>query len=206
MTAVLLSDPLHLHGRSSRRYHDAVPARRPDAIARSLDEAFAIDQVDLREVYEAHGRLVYSICRKALDAEAAKDVTQEVFVSAWRGRQQYDPARGSLSAWLVGIAKRRIIDHLRSERRHADRRADELPDDSRPGPAPAVDHIADQLLVVEALGTLPDRARNVIELAYVHDLTHHDIAERTGTPLGTVKSDIRRGLRRIRDHLESSNG
>jgi RNA polymerase sigma factor (sigma-70 family) len=56
-----------------------------------------------------------------------------------------------------------------------------------------------------ALGTLPTRTREVIELAFLHDLTHNDIAERTGIPLGTIKSDIRRGLLRIREHMEPTN-
>lgn len=176
-----------------------MPAGRPIATD-VLDGAFADGTVGLREAYEAHGGLVYSLCRRALGPEAAKDVTQEVFVSAWRGRDQFDPARGTLGGWLVGIAKRRIIDHLRSERRHADRRADETEAPAALD-APAVDRVADRLVVADALRQLPSRTREVIELAYVHDLTHHDIAERTGVPLGTVKSDIRRGLLRIRDHL-----
>ncbi len=169
------------------------------------DTAFASGAAGLREAYDAHGSLVYSICRKALDADAAQDVTQDVFVSAWRGRDQFDPAKGTLAAWLVGITKRRIIDHLRSERRHADRRADA---DAAPPASDetTVDRLADRMLVVDALQVLPSRTREAIELAYVHDLTHTDIAERTGVPLGTVKSDIRRGLRKIRDHLESTNG
>ena len=65
-----------------------------------------------------------AMCRRALGPDAANDVTQEVFVSAWKGRAQFDPARGNLAQWLVGITKRRIIDHLRSEGRHANRRAD----------------------------------------------------------------------------------
>ncbi len=150
--------------------------------------------------------MVYGICRKALDEQAAKEVTQDVFLSAWRGREQFDPNRGTLAGWIVGITKRRIIDHLRSERRHADRRATEQSD--------AVDHAAEtdvvraaeRIVLVEALQQLPDRTREIIELAYLRDLTHHDIAERTGVPLGTVKSDIRRGLLRIRDHMEATNG
>ena len=61
-------------------------------------------------------------------------------------------------------------------------------------------------MLTEALRQLPERTRQIIELAYLQDLTHHDIAERTGVPLGTVKSDIRRGLLRIRDHMEATNG
>jgi RNA polymerase sigma-70 factor (ECF subfamily) len=170
-----------------------------------LELAFARGEVGIREAYEEHGKLVYSICSRSLGAEAAKDVTQEVFVSAWKGRDQFDPSRGSLGAWLVGITKRRIIDHARSERRHADRRAAEASDTADTTTQESVERVADRVVVIDALRALPDRTREIIELAYVHDLTHHDIAERTGVPLGTVKSDIRRGLLRIRDHLESTH-
>ncbi|MFT5433509.1 MAG: RNA polymerase sigma factor (sigma-70 family) [Myxococcota bacterium] len=171
-----------------------------------IAEEFATDEAWLRDAYGSHGSLVYSICRRALGAEAAKDATQEVFVNAWRAREQFDPTRGSLSAWLVGITKRRIIDNLRREGRHADRRADERPDGPAGGGSqPPVERLADRMLVADALATLPTRAREVIELAYIHDLTHIDIAKRTGIPLGTIKSDIRRGLLSIREHMEASN-
>ncbi|MDJ0769245.1 MAG: sigma-70 family RNA polymerase sigma factor [Ilumatobacter sp.] len=183
-----------------------MPAATTTIDPASLDASFAAGRVGVREAYDAHSSLVYSLCRRALDAEAAKDVTQEVFVSAWRGRSQFDPNRGNLAAWLVGITKRRIIDHVRSERRHADRRADEAADTPSHHPNEAsVERVADKALVADALRILPDRTREIIELAYIHDLTHHDISERTGVPLGTVKSDIRRGLQRIRDHLEYSH-
>jgi RNA polymerase sigma factor (sigma-70 family) len=188
------------------RYDWLMSSRPPIQTAVGLDQAFASGQADLEQAYRAHGSLVYGICRKALDEQAAKEVTQDVFVSAWRGRDQFDPARGTLAGWLVGITKRRLIDHLRSERRHADRRTDEQTD--------AVDHsaeadvvqAAERIVLIEALRQLPDRTREIIELAYLRDLTHHDISERTGVPLGTVKSDIRRGLLRIRDHMEATNG
>ena len=189
-------------------YHRLVPPpAEPELVDGSLDHAFAAGRADLRAVYDAHGRLVYSMCRKALNPDAAKDVTQEVFVSAWRGRSQFEPSRGNLAQWLVGITKRRIVDHLRSEGRHANRRAD----DDAPTPVdvhaePTVDRLADRMLVVDALAQLTDRARQVIEMAYVHDLTHQQIAEQTGLPLGTIKSDIRRGLERIRRHLEPGDG
>jgi RNA polymerase sigma-70 factor (ECF subfamily) len=132
-------------------------------------------------------------------------VTQDVFVSAWRGRDQFDPARGTLGAWLVGITKRRIIDHVRRERRHSERRADE---DDRVAPAasePELDRIADRMVVARALADLAERPRRVITMAYVEGLTHQEIAERTGLPLGTIKSDIRRGLVNLRQHLESTH-
>jgi RNA polymerase sigma-70 factor (ECF subfamily) len=169
-----------------------------------LAERFARGEADLREVYEAHGGLVYAICRRTLDGEAAKDVSQEVFVSAWRGRDQFDPERGALAAWLVGITKRRVIDHVRHHRRHDDRRAD-LPARELGHDDAGVERVAQRMLVADALTGLPDRARQIIELAYLQDLTHQEIAERTGVPLGTIKSDIRRGLVRIREQLRSDH-
>jgi len=157
----------------------------------------------LRRAYDAHSRLVYSFCARSLDSERAKDVTQEVFVSAWKARHRYDPSKGRLSTWLMAIARNRVIDNVRSEKRHSDRRADEesveLFVDAE------TDATSDKMLVAEALRLLPDRAREVITLAYFHDLTHPQIAERTNIPLGTVKSDIRRGLARIRHHLENQD-
>jgi RNA polymerase sigma-70 factor (ECF subfamily) len=170
-----------------------------------LAQAFARGEADLKAVYDAHGALVYAISRRALGEQGAAEVTQDVFVSAWRAREQYDPTRGSLAAWLVGITKRRIIDHVRRERRHADRRADGAEGLAAVSDSD-VETIAQRMTVAHALKVLPDRARTVIELAYVHDLTHQEIADRTGHPLGTVKSDIRRGLQLLRDHIDRTEG
>lgn len=178
--------------------------RNPD----SLGFAFASGEADLRAVYDKHASLIYSMCRKALGETAAPEVTQDVFVSAWQARHQFDPERGALGAWLVGIAKRRIVDHVRREQRHTSRRADgsdaqqieSLPADEHT--EARVDQIAQRMEVAQALATLPERPREMIGLAYVHGLTHQEIAERTGIPLGTIKSDIRRGLLALRERLE----
>ena len=171
----------------------------------ALGAAFASGHADLRAIYDAHGPLVYAICRKALGDDGAGEVTQDVFVSAWRARDQFDPARGTLAAWLVGITKRRIIDHVRRERRHSDRRADigEEPSTatSRSVTEAEVDRVADRMTIAHALDSLPTRPRQMIGLAYVEGLTHQEIAERTGIPLGTIKSDIRRGLLALREHI-----
>lgn len=187
------------------RYHAGVSPVGNQAAIEPLDAAFASGEADLRSVYDEHGGLIYSICRRALDEHTANDVTQEVFVSAWKARDQFDPQRGALAAWLVGIAKRRIIDHLRSERRHADRRAAEPVEHTDPDGETEIGRTIDRMVVADALRALPDRAREVIALAYLEGLTHHEITDRTGLPLGTVKSDIRRGLTRIRACLEASH-
>ncbi len=166
----------------------------------SIENTFARgDSAVLRAAYDAHGALIYTYCKRTVGDELAKDITQEVFITAWQRCDRFDPERGSLPGWLIGIAKFKVLDALR-------RRQLLLIDDT-PNLIPMVtpDHAAstaDRLLVANALDELSDRVRNVVELAYMHNLTHEQIAQRTSLPLGTVKSDIRRGLERLRRHLE----
>ena len=170
----------------------------------SIEKAFARGDDDaLKAVYQHHGSLVYTFCRRTLDEGRAKDVTQEVFISAWRSRTRYEPAKGSLAGWLIAIARNRIIDNVRAEQRHSERRASGTPDEVPV--ASQVDRIADRLLIAEALRCLTDRARQVVAMHYFDDLTLRQIAESTQQPLGTVKSDLRRGLARIRHQLESAH-
>ena len=173
-------------------------------VGHDVETAFVRGDEDaLRRAYDEYGRLVYSFCARSLGPERAKDVTQEVFLSAWRARDRYDPTKGRLGAWLMGIARNRVIDNVRSEKRHSDRRADE--DSVELSTEAEVERTSEQMLVADALRELPERSRRVITLAYFHDLTHPQIAEQTNIPLGTVKSDIRRGLARIRRHLENQH-
>jgi RNA polymerase sigma factor (sigma-70 family) len=156
------------------------------------------DERALRTAYDRHGTLVYRIALATLGAVAdAEDVTQETFVSAWRGRQTFDPASGSLAGWLVGIVRRRAIDQLRANGRQQ-RSADAC--ESVPGRngAPDPDLVIDRLVIADELGRLPERQRQVLELAFFDDLTHTQIAALTGQPLGTVKTNLRRGLIALR--------
>lgn len=176
--------------------------------ADSLEASFAQGDADaLRAAFETHGPLVHSIARRALGPHRADDVTQEVFVGAWRRRDRFDPARGSLAAWLTTMTKHRIIDHVRSERRHDDRRAADHDLDRLGEPTPsAVDRLADKMVVADAIRQLPPRQRRVVTMHYIDGLTHHEIAERFPLPLGTVKSDLRRSLQSLRAHLDTSGG
>ncbi|MGH1505634.1 MAG: RNA polymerase sigma factor [Acidimicrobiales bacterium] len=177
-----------------------------------LDRRFAAGDPDaLRLAYDAHGSMIYTFCVRKVGSDRAPDVTQEVFVAAWRSQRRFDPTKGGLAPWLMGIAKFRCVDALRRDGRHAPERSvgDEwsLADGSAPaGPEPAsdpdTDRLADRMLLAEALETLDERARRCLELAYYHQLTHTEISAATGMPLGTVKSDIRRSLARLRYHLE----
>ncbi len=176
--------------------------------APTIDERFAHgDDSVLRAAYDEHGSLVYSLCRRSVGADLAHDITQEVFVAAWRRRSTFDPSRGSLGAWLTGITKHKIVDVVRRESRHRPERADAAPaalDES--GTAEQIGLISDRMLLADALQTLPARCREVLDLAFVRDLTHQQISDTTGLPLGTVKSDVRRGLERLRRYLDATDG
>lgn len=183
----------------------------------SVPEVHAVDDIEasfvagepdaLRRAYDAHGRLVYTLCKRSLGTEVAKDLTQEVFAAGWFARRQYDPSRGSLGAWLVGIARNKIIDHVRAQNRRPQLSGDEAPATTgASSPTVAeVDALADRLLLADAMAQLPDRSKRVIELAFYEELTHPEIAARCELPIGTVKSDIRRGLARMRRHLERAS-
>lgn len=164
------------------------------------------DETALADVYDQHSSLIYSYCRRQLGAEPARDVTQEVFVAAWRARHRFDPERGSIRAWLMGITKNKIIDLFRKQgRRPQIADGAEIEYSSDEVDSVQVEQIADRMILAAALDELPERARSVVELSFYGQLTHPEIAERTGLPLGTVKSDIRRSLIKLRRQLEDGN-
>jgi RNA polymerase sigma-70 factor (ECF subfamily) len=175
------------------------PTSDPDAPA-PLEDRFATgDAAALREAYDRHGSAVYTIALRCLGAHHdAEDVTQQVFVRAWRGRATFDPQRGTLGAWLVGITRRqvseRLAGHLR-DLRTADRAGHAAPPS---GSASVSEQVVDAVVVADELGRLAPQVRAVVRLAFFDDLTHQQIAAVTGLPLGTVKSHLRRGLDRLR--------
>lgn len=176
----------------------------------SLDDRFADGAAEsLREAFDRHGATVYTYCRRTLPADQAQEAAQDVFVSAWRNHHRYHPERGPLVAWLLGIARHRVIDRARAEQRHLSRRSATDVADRPETLAPAddaTDELADRLVVADALRHLPERAQRCLRLHFLDGFTHDEIAHRTGVPLGTVKSDIRRGLDRLRRHLEGDHG
>ncbi len=184
------------------------PADQPAATRAEvtpLEASFTVgNDADLRALYDEYGSFVYSLCRRAVDDAAAADITQEVFIAAWRNRARYDAGRGGLGPWLAGITRNKIIDHFRSNARE-DRRVERVK--SAPQPSQSdLEEVSLRMLLVDAIDELPERARTVISLAFFDELTHVEISARTGIPLGTVKSDIRRGLDRLRHGLGYIHG
>ncbi|WP_260981151.1 RNA polymerase sigma factor [Curtobacterium pusillum] len=168
-----------------------------------LSDAFSAGSEEaLRAVYDRWSSLVYSLALRALsDPGAAEDVTQQVFVKAWRRSASYDPARAPLGAWLVGITRNCIADALNDRRRHASAADPEVIEATTPAPEPAFD-LAERALVAGELDRLDEVPRRVMRLAFYDDLSHREIAERLDLPLGTVKSHIHRSLARLRTRLE----
>lgn len=161
----------------------------------------------LQEVWHRWSGLVHTLAVRSLgNHHDAEDVTQQVFVAAWRGRHTLRPDRGSVPAWLVGITRHKIAD-LHAQRSRYTRDAAAAASDALPEPhaPPPEDRLADRLLLADALDRLGEPRSSVVRLAVVEQLTHEEVAQRLGLPLGTVKSHVRRGLATLRSHLEEVN-
>ena len=150
----------------------------------------------LRALYDDHASLIYSYCLRVVGGDLAADVTQEVFISAWRSRENFDSQKGTFAAWVMTIAKRRCVEALRRAGRPPEFATDPGRAAAEPASpeAVAIDRIADRMLLDDVISRLPGRARRAVELAFFDQLTHAEIAATTGSPLGTVNSDIRRAL------------
>ena len=172
-----------------------------EELARGL---VAGDEDCLAVAYHRWSPLVHALARRSLgDAEEAEDVTQQVFLGVWRGRQGFRPERGAIGGWIVGIARRRIADALSARTRRlrlvaAAGSSLMLDDPAARKPEPALDRV----LVLRELARLPAPQQRVLRLTYYEDLTQTQIARRTGWPLGTVKSHARRGLHQLRSRLQ----
>jgi RNA polymerase sigma-70 factor (ECF subfamily) len=156
------------------------------------------DEGAIRSVIDEFTPLVRSTARRVVkDPALAEDVVQETFLALWSEPGRYDPARGSLAAFLTTVAHRRAIDVVRSEVARSNR--EQRPPEPPP-PADVEDEVWTRELsrtVRQGIQDLPDGEREAISLAYLSGLSYAAVAERLGLPEGTVKSRIRAGMRRL---------
>ena len=164
------------------------------------------EQAALAELFDRCSGRVHALALRVLQrAEDAEEITLDTFSQAWERAPDYDPQRGEVLPWLLGMAWSRSIDRLRRERRH--RRTEPLHPDvdersyAQAMSADTADLLWDRLDADTAMATARSRLtpaqQQMLALAFVEELSHGEIAERTGVPLGTVKSHLRRALERL---------
>ena len=167
------------------------------------------DERAVQDLVARHGGTLYALARSMLGEHAdAEEVSADVFLQAWRTARAFDPARGSVVAWLATMVRSRSLDRLRSRKQHGlklQRVAEPIPHGGGEAVTPADDApdrkleaVEARALVERALGALPEAQRSVIELAYFSGLSQSEIAAQLGVPLGTVKTRTLTALRRLR--------
>lgn len=159
----------------------------------------------LRTLYQRYGRLVYTLSRRILHSdEEAEEITQDVFLTLWH-KDAYRANRGSLSRYLVVLARSRSIDRLRSQTSHRQRlqKWHLMMADVATTPLDIATLAERGERTRHALNELSDKERQVIEIAYYEGLSQSEIAQRLDIPLGTVKSRSRQALRKLRKTLQN---
>jgi RNA polymerase sigma-70 factor (ECF subfamily) len=183
---------------------DNSAARRNDAAddMRLVARVRAGDQQALSELYDRYSKLIYSIAMRILqDTGAAEDLLQDVFLQLWRKPDAFDSSRGSLAAWLAVIARHRSIDRLRQRRPETDIADCVIASSTDLGDETQRSLMIEKVRVV--MNELAPDQRTAMEMAFFQGLTHTEIAEKTGEPLGTIKTRIRSGLQLLRSRFAS---
>lgn len=166
------------------------------------------DGAALAALYDRYGRPCYALARRIVaDEVLAQDVVQEVFLAVWRDPSRYDASRGAFSTWLLSATHHKAVDAVRREETHRKRRAGVEEIELGTSADAGVDEQAWQAVrrgrVREALAALPDAQREALGLAYFGGYTQREIAGLTGIPLGTVKTRMLAGTRRLREMLHA---
>jgi RNA polymerase sigma factor (sigma-70 family) len=192
------------------------PARRPDDPSRDAEVMRRIREGDrsaVDELYQRFRRPAFALARRILADDAlAEDVLQEVFLSVWRDPAAFDRGRGSVASWLLAVVHHKAVDAVRRE--ESQRRRQVMAEDELALDAPMATRdveeeawsrvVADQ--VRTALGVLSASQREALTLAYYGGYTQREVAALTGTPLGTVKTRMLAGMRRLRQELGGPPG
>ncbi len=183
-------------------------AAQPDAVLAS--RVATGDADSLEELYNRYGVQVFSMAYGILrDYALAEDLAQEVFMALWTRAGRFDAAKGIFRHWFLHLAHNRVIDEVRRRRRAVLMDADRAPEDATLGLVSDGDTANEAITSVlvgearEALRALPEEQRVVIVMAYLEGATQQEIAQRTGAPLGTVKTRLRLGLGKLRQVMNA---
>jgi RNA polymerase sigma-70 factor (ECF subfamily) len=166
-------------------------------------------QEAMAQLYDQTSSLVYGMALRIVrDPAVAEEVAMDVYMQAWRTAVQYAAARGSVKAWLATMTRARAIDWLRSSQARLVRDGSPIEDvppiaAATPGPEEAAMDSSRQHVLRKHIGALPPEQSRLIELSFFSGFSHSEIAEKLGIPLGTVKSRIRQGMRRLRDCFQT---
>jgi RNA polymerase sigma-70 factor (ECF subfamily) len=187
---------------------DSTPGTQAHAGNGAADDAALLlrvrsgDQEAMARFYDRYSGLIYSVAMRILrDSAQAEDVTQEVFIQVWRNPDSFVSGRGSLGAWLVVVARNRSIDVLR--RRRPNDSVDDVVLLSSSDLASEAERNTMMEKVRGILKDLPGEQQKSVEMAFFEGLSHTEIAEKTGQPLGTVKTRIRLALLSLRKALQA---
>ena len=167
------------------------------------------DQSALTEIYQRYSNQVYILAYNVLQmVELAEEITQDVFLKMWQNPGRWNASKGELIAWLTTVTRNAAIDRLRKENRRSRQKQislDIVADTV--GHAMSVNdpHWYSGQLLHSLMADLPPKQSELIELAFFQGATHVELAQSFGLPLGTVKTRIRRGLKRLRDMWEETN-
>jgi RNA polymerase sigma-70 factor (ECF subfamily) len=174
-------------------------------IARAEPEA-------VRVLYRRYGRLVYSLALHMVgDRNAAEEITQDVFLRVWEKAGTYDPGKAKVLTWLSRIARNQAIDVLRRRSARGERERQTWQhlklgaESASQDPIQSVELSARREEVRAAIAALPEHQQRALSMAFFQGLTHLQIAERLGEPLGTVKTRIRDAMQKLRDRLDGAN-
>jgi RNA polymerase sigma-70 factor (ECF subfamily) len=170
----------------------------------------AADEGALAALYDRYAGMLYAMLVRILkDTSAAEEVLQDLFLQLWRGAARFDATRGSLAGWLLVIGRNRALSRLRGkDRREVQDDPEGFSIEAVPSPGNLENEAARAQLMRRlrgALATLPPEQREAVELAYFEGMTQTEIAERTGSPLGTVKSRVRAAMQTLKQVFEDES-
>ena len=165
------------------------------------------DKTAVQDCLDKYGGLVWSLARRmSASQEDAEDAVQEIFVDVWKNADRFDPAQSSETTFIAMIARRRLIDRLRySKRRLAPDSIEDIASEPKTRADEEMQTSIEARDAARALNQLRPEQRQVLQLSIVQGLSHQEISDATGMPLGTVKTHARRGILQVREFLGMSS-